>query len=79
LSPEEIEIIKQATRDAQALQFKLWAQTVQTSKDKVVAAGCVITTLTPKQKKAFVAAMKPIYDKQPQEIKDLVKRTKAVK
>jgi len=79
LSPEEIEIIKQATRDAQAMQFKLWAETVQTSKDKVVAAGCVITTLTPKQKRAFVAAMKPIYDKQPQEIKDLVKRTKAVK
>jgi tripartite ATP-independent transporter DctP family solute receptor len=79
LSPEEIEIIKQATRDAQALQFKLWAQTVQASKDKVVAAGCVITTLTPKQKQPFVVAVKPIYDKQPKEIKDLVKRIKAVK
>jgi TRAP-type C4-dicarboxylate transport system substrate-binding protein len=51
---------------------------VQTSKDKVVAAGCVITTLTPRQKQAFVAAMKPIYDQQPQEIKDLVKRIRAV-
>ena len=78
-SAEEIEIIKQATRDAQALQFKLWAQTVKTSKDKVVAAGCVITTVTPKQIMAFVDAVKPVYDKQPPEIQDLIKRIRAVK
>jgi len=79
LSAEEIEIIKQATRDAQALQFTLWAQTVKTSKDKVVAAGCVITIVTPEQKMAFVDAVKPIYDKQPPEIQDLIKRIRAVK
>jgi TRAP-type C4-dicarboxylate transport system substrate-binding protein len=79
VSAEEIEIIKQATRDAQALQFKLWAQTVKISKDKVVAAGCVITIVTPEQKMAFVDAVKPIYDKQPPEIQDLIKRIRAVK
>ncbi len=79
LSAEEIEIIKQATRDAQPLQFKLWAQTVRTAKEKVVAAGCVITTPTPQQKRAFVDAVKPVYDKQPPEIQELIKRIRAVK
>jgi len=79
LSAEEIEIIKQATRDAQALQFKLWAQTVKTSKDKVVAAGCVITTVTPEQKMAFIAAVKPIYGRQLPEIQDMIKSIRAVK
>jgi len=79
LSDEEMEIIRQATRDAQALQFKLWAETVKKSKDNVIAAGAVITTLTTEQKKPFVDAVKPVYDKQPQEIQDLVRRIRAVK
>jgi tripartite ATP-independent transporter DctP family solute receptor len=79
LSPKDIEIIKQATRDAQALQFKLWAKTDKLSKDKVVAAGCVITTLKPVQKKQFVDAVKPIYEQQPAEIKALIKRIGDVK
>jgi tripartite ATP-independent transporter DctP family solute receptor len=77
LSAEEIEIIKQATRDAQPLQFTLWARTVKIAKEKVVGAGCVITTVTPEQKKAFVDAVKPVYDKQPPEIQDLIKRIRA--
>lgn len=77
-SQEDIAIIKQAVRDAQSLQFALWAQTVKASKDKVIAAGCVITELTPQQKQAFVDAVKPIYDAQPQDIKDLIKRIRAV-
>ena len=79
LSKEEIEIIKQAVREAQVLQFKLWAQTVKVAKDKVIAAGCIITVLTPEQKKAFVDAVKPIYDAQPQEIQTLIKRIREVK
>jgi TRAP-type C4-dicarboxylate transport system substrate-binding protein len=79
LTPREIEIIKRATRDAQRLQFKLWAETVEKSKQKVVAAGCVVTTVNPEQKKAFAAAVQPIYDQQPAEIKALVKRIQAVK
>jgi TRAP-type C4-dicarboxylate transport system substrate-binding protein len=79
LSNKDIEIIKKATRDAQALQFKLWAQTVQSSKDKVVAAGSIITTLTPEQRQAFAAIVQPIYDRQPPDIKELASRTRAVK
>lgn len=79
LTKAEIEIIRQSVRDAQPLQFSLWAKKVKESKDKVVAAGCVTTVLTANQKKAFVAAMKPVYDTQPQDIQDLVKRIKATK
>jgi len=77
-SAEDIEIIKQAVREAQVLQFELWAKTVKASKDKVIAAGCVITELTPQQKQAFVDAVKPIYDAQPQDIQELIKRTREV-
>ena len=79
LSQVEIEIIRQAVRDAQPLQFALWAKKVKESKDKVVAAGCVTTVLTPNQKKAFVAAVKPVYDAQPKDIQGLIKRIKAVR
>ncbi len=79
LSKKEIAIIRQAVRDAQPLQFKLWAKTVKASKDKVVAAGCVTTVLTPEQKKAFVDAVKPVYAAQAPDIQQLVARIKAVK
>ena len=79
LAKEEIEIIKEATRDAQSLQFKLWAEKVKVSRDKVVAAGCVVTILTLEQKKAFVDAVRPIYDKQPKEIQGLIERIREVK
>ena len=79
LTREEVEIIKEATREAQPLQFKLWAEKVKVSKDKVVSAGCVATVLTPEEKKAFVDAVKPIYDKQPEEIQDFIVRIREVK
>ncbi len=79
LTKAEIEIIRQAVREAQPMQFSLWAKKVKESKDKVVAAGCVTTVLTAKQKNAFVAAVKPVYEAQPPDIQELVKRIKAVK
>ena len=54
-------------------------QTVEQSKKNVVAGGCIVTTVNPQQKKAFVTAVQPIYDQQPPEIKELVKRIRAVK
>jgi tripartite ATP-independent transporter DctP family solute receptor len=78
LSKTEIEIIRQAVRDVQPLQFALWAKKNKESKDKVIAAGCVITVLTPEEKQAFVAAVQPVYEAQPQEMQSLIKRIKAV-
>lgn len=79
LTPEEIEIVKQAVREAQPLQFKLWAQTVMKSRDKVIAAGCVITAPSSFQRQAFSDAVKPLYEAQPKEIQALVKRIKEVR
>ncbi len=79
LSPEDIEIIKKAARDAQAMQFKLWAETVTKAKNKVIAAGCSVSVPTASQRQAFVDAVKPIYDSQPKEIKELVNRIKEVR
>jgi tripartite ATP-independent transporter DctP family solute receptor len=79
LFPQEIAIIKQAVRDAQALQFKLWAETDVKAKEKVVAAGSIVTVPDAQQMQSFVAAVQPIYDQQPPEIKELVKRINAVK
>jgi tripartite ATP-independent transporter DctP family solute receptor len=79
LSKADIDIIRQAVRDAQPLQFSLWAKKVKESRDKVVAAGCVATILSAEQKQAFVDAVKPVYDAQPQDIQDLIKRIRAVK
>lgn len=79
LSKEEIAIIRQAVRDAQALQFKLWAEKVGQSRAKVMAAGCVLTVLTPEQKKAFRDAVQPVYDAQPPEIQQLINRIRGVK
>ena len=79
LSKADIDIIRQAVRDAQPLQFSLWAKKVKESRDKVVAAGCVATILSAEQRQAFVDAVKPVYDAQPQDIQDLIKRIKSVK
>jgi TRAP-type C4-dicarboxylate transport system substrate-binding protein len=78
LSKTEIEIIRQAVRDVQPLQFALWAKRNRESKDKVIAAGCDITVLTPEEKQAFIAAVQPVYEAQPQEMQSLIKRIKAV-
>lgn len=79
LSAQEIEIIKQATRDAQTLQFRLWAKADKAAKDAAVAGGATVTVPTAAQQKEFVTAVNPIYDKQPNDIQDLIKKISAVK
>jgi TRAP-type C4-dicarboxylate transport system substrate-binding protein len=74
LSDKEIEIIKQAVRETQPLQFRLWAETVEKSKKKVVGEGSVVTMVSPQLHAAFLAVVKPIYDKQPADIQVLVAR-----
>jgi TRAP-type C4-dicarboxylate transport system substrate-binding protein len=79
LSAKEIEIIKQATRDAQTLQFRLWAKADKAAKDAAVAGGATVTVPTAAQQKEFVTAVNPIYGKQPSDIQDLIKKVSAAK
>ena len=78
LSENDIEIIKKAVKEVQPLQLRLWDEKVKASKDKVVAGKSIITVLSPEQKKAFEDAMTPVYDRQPNEIRDLIKRIKEI-
>ena len=78
LSKKEIEMVKQAARDAQTLQIKLWNEKVTASKEKVKAAKCVITELSADEKKAFQDAMSPVYDKQADDIKAIIKKVQEI-
>lgn len=79
LPKKDQEIIKQAAKDSVPLQIKLWNEKEKASEEKVKKAGCKIYYPTPEEKKTFMDAMKPLYDEQPPEIQEIIKRIQEVK
>lgn len=79
LAKKDIEIIKKAAKDSQALQIKLWNDYEKVAEEKVKAAGCTITELSAKEVQLFMDAMKPLYDKQPKDILETVNKIRSVK
>ncbi len=79
LAKRDIEIIKKAAKDSLPLQIKLWNAYEKESETKVKAAGCTVTELSAKEVQAFMDAMKPLYDKQPKDIMEVVNKVRAVK
>jgi tripartite ATP-independent transporter DctP family solute receptor len=79
LSKEDREIILKAMKDAQPIQFKLWVDYEKLAEKTVREKGCTITDVKPDEKQKFMDAMKPLYDKQPAEIKAVVEKIRAVK
>lgn len=77
LSKGDRELIKKAAKDSVEFQKTEWKAMVKKSEDKVRAAGCTITEL--KDNSEFQNAMKPLYDSQPAEIKEVVEKIRAVK
>jgi TRAP-type C4-dicarboxylate transport system substrate-binding protein len=75
LSTEDQEIIKQAAKDSVTLQRKLWADKEKESEEKVRAAGCIITELTPEAFQGFQDAVAPVYEEYSQ-YSDIIKRIK---
>ncbi|MDI9482853.1 MAG: TRAP transporter substrate-binding protein [Bacillota bacterium] len=73
LSKEDQEIIKQAAKDSVALQRRLWAEKEKESEEKVRAAGCVITELTPEAFQGFQDAVAPLYEEYSQ-YSDIIQR-----
>ena len=61
------------------LQFRLWAKADKAAKDAAMAGGAAVTVPTATQQKEFVTAVNPIYDKQPKDIQDLIKKISALK
>lgn len=59
LSPEQQEIVKQAARDSEKYEQKLWAAQVQKSKAEAIKLGATFIKV---DKPAFQKAMKPLWD-----------------
>jgi tripartite ATP-independent transporter DctP family solute receptor len=77
LSPEDQAIIKQAAKDSVEYQKKLWAEKVEVSRKKVIAAGCTITEVP--DNSAWQATVQPMYNALPAELQAVVKEIRAVK
>jgi tripartite ATP-independent transporter DctP family solute receptor len=79
LSKEDQAIIFKAAKDAVAYQIKLWNDFEKLSEKTVREKGSIITEVSPAEKKKFMDAMKPLYDKQSPEIMAVVNKIRAVK
>jgi len=79
LSKQDRAIIFKAAQDAVAYQIKLWNEFEKVAEKTVREKGSIITEVSPAEKKKFMDAMKPLYDKQPAEIMAVVNKIRAVK
>lgn len=79
VSPEDLELIKQAAKEAQPYQVKLWKEKEKASEEKIVAAGNEITYLTPEEKQKFADCMAPLYEKYAAEYTDIIEAIQALK
>jgi tripartite ATP-independent transporter DctP family solute receptor len=76
MSKADQELIQKFATEAQFEQRKLWDARVKEAIDKIKASG--ITLVTDVDKKAFQAAVKPVWDKYGAKYADLIKRINAV-
>ena len=79
LSPEDQKIIREAAKESAKYERELWAEREKASKDKVKAAGSIITTLSAQVRQQFMDAVKPLYDQYGADYKDIIKRIQDTK
>jgi TRAP-type C4-dicarboxylate transport system substrate-binding protein len=79
LSKADQELLKKAAWDSMPYQIKLWKDYELVAEKAVREKGSLITEVSPEEKAKFMAAMQPLYDKQPAEILAVVKRIREVK
>jgi tripartite ATP-independent transporter DctP family solute receptor len=72
------ELLKKAAWDSMPYQIKLWKDYELVAEKAVRDKGSIITEVSPAEKAKFMAAMQPLYDKQPAEILAVVKRIREV-
>jgi tripartite ATP-independent transporter DctP family solute receptor len=77
LSPDEQKAVKEAAKESVPYMRELWAAQEKKSEEKIRAAGAEIVTDI--DKKPFIEAMKPVYDKylKSDKLKDMVARIQA--
>jgi tripartite ATP-independent transporter DctP family solute receptor len=73
------ELLKKAAWDSMPYQIKLWKDYELVAEKAVRDKGSIITEVSPEEKARFMAAMQPLYDKQPAEILAVVKRIREVR
>ena len=78
ISAEDLAIMKEAAKEAQAFQIEKWEAKEVESRKKVEEAGSIITELTPEAKAEFAAAMEPVYQKYAAEYTDLIKQVQEI-
>lgn len=74
VSPEDLALMKEAAKESQDYQREQWAAKEKASRDKVVAAGTIVTELDDAAKAEFQAAMQPVYDKYAADYSDIIKQ-----
>ncbi len=77
LCKEDLNIVMQAAKDSTAFQRNLWHKEELLAKQKVINENCIVTE--PENIEDFQKAMQPIYDRQTEETKALIKRIKEIK
>ena len=79
MSKDDQALVKKFAREAQFDERKLWDVYEKQAMDKAKAAGITITQVSDADKKAFQAAVKPVWDKYGPKYADMIKRIQAVK
>lgn len=79
LSADDLATLKEAAKEAQMFQREKWAEKEKVSRDKVTAAGSIITELDPAAKAEFQAAMEPLYEKYAGDYADVIEKIQGMK
>ncbi|MFP4373043.1 MAG: TRAP transporter substrate-binding protein [Spirochaetaceae bacterium] len=79
LSAEDQEIIKQAARDSIDYQREQWAAFVEESKEAVLDAGIELTEPSAEVLAEMQERMEPLYEQQPSNVQEMVRRIQAVR
>lgn len=78
LSDEEVQIIRDAAKAAQAYEIQKWSENEKKSEKIVRANGNVVIELTEQRKDEFQKAMQPLYDKYASQYKSLIREIQSV-
>jgi tripartite ATP-independent transporter DctP family solute receptor len=78
LSKEDQDLIKKLGREAQMEERKLWIEREQQAIAKMKENGTIFTQVSPEDKKAFQAAVKPVWDKYGKPLEEMIKKIQAV-
>ncbi len=79
LSKDEQAGVKKFAREAQMEERTLWDEYQQQAMDKAKKAGIQVVQVSDADKKAFQAAVKPVWDKYGPKYADMIQRIQAVK